>query len=222
MTIRFGHLDIDFDDRVLTPRPWTIRQSEWAAELSAGLPDGPMLELCSGAGQIGLLAAAMVGRRLVCVDADPVACAFTRANAERAGLAHLVDVREGSMDHALDPDERFVLVIADPPWVPTSQVGRYPEDPRTAIDGGADGMLVAQTCLDTTARHLSPGGAAVLQLGTTDQADRVLELLEGGDLFVQEVRDSPGEGVLVHIARATAASMAAPAVGYRGHEGKVG
>ncbi|MBG6095430.1 methyltransferase [Nocardioides luteus] len=220
--IRFGHLDIDFDERVLTPRTWTARQSEWAAELSADLPDGPMLELCSGAGQIGLLAAALVGRRLVCVDADPVACEFARANAERAGLSHLVEVRHSSMDQALDPDERFHLVIADPPWVPTAQVGRYPEDPLLAIDGGADGMQVARTCLAATARHLSPGGAAVLQLGTTDQADRVLQLLEGSDLAVEEVRDSPGEGVLVHIARAAVPSMSSTAAGYPELEGKVG
>jgi release factor glutamine methyltransferase len=220
--IRFGQLDIDFDDRVLTPRTWTVRQSEWAAELSAELPAGPMLELCSGAGQIGLLAAAIVGRRLVCVDADPVACAFTRANAERAGLSHLVDVRQGSMEHALDPDERYVLAIADPPWVPSAEVGRYPEDPLLAIDGGADGMRVAEMCVTTTARHLSPGGSAVLQLGTSAQAERLLELLEGSDLSVQEVRDSPGEGVLVHIARAAVPSMTGPAAGYRELEGKVG
>lgn len=212
--IRFGHLDIDFDDRVLSPRTWTVRQSEWAAKLAAELPDGPMLELCSGAGQIGLLAAALTGRRLVCIDADPVACAFTRANAERAGLAHMVEVREGSMEHALDPDERYWLVIADPPWVPTAQVERYPEDPRTAIDGGADGMLVAEMCLATTARHLSPGGAAVLQLGTTWQSDRVLEMVEGSDLTIEEVRDSPGEGVLVHISRAAAPGMSDSDSGY--------
>ncbi|MFD7077044.1 methyltransferase [Nocardioides sp. NPDC059952] len=200
--IRFGHLDIDFDDRVLTPRTWTVRQSTWAVKLSAELPDGPILELCSGAGQIGLLAAALTGRSLVCVDADPVACAFTRANAERAGLAHLVEVRQGSMEEALDPDENFWLVIADPPWVPTAQVERYPEDPRTAIDGGADGMLVAERCLATTDQHLSPGGAAVLQLGTTGQADRLPKLVEGSDLTIEEVRDSPGEGVLVHLALA--------------------
>ncbi|GGU37753.1 methyltransferase [Nocardioides albus] len=211
--IRFGHLDIDFDDRVLTPRTWTVRQSEWAAELAAGLPDGPMLELCSGAGQIGLLAAAMTGRRLVCVDANPVACAFARANADRAGLSRLVQVREGSIEQALDPDERYSLVIADPPWVPTAQVGRYPEDPRMAIDGGADGMLVAETCLAATARHLSPGGSAVLQLGTAEQADRLPDMVDGSGLTIREVRDSPGEGVLVHLARA--ASMAGPDTGYR-------
>ncbi|MER6940231.1 class I SAM-dependent methyltransferase [Nocardioides sp. NPDC127514] len=213
--IRFGHLDIDFDDRVLTPRTWTVRQSEWAAKLAAELPDGPILELCSGAGQIGLLAAALTGRGLVCVDADPVACAFARANAERAGLADVVEVREGGMEETQDPDERYWLVIADPPWVPTAQVGRYPEDPRTAIDGGADGMLVAERCLTTTARHLSPGGAAVLQLGTPGQADRLLEMVEGTDLRIEEVRDSPGEGVLVHLARAPWPSMSEPAAGYR-------
>ena len=213
--IRFGHLDIDFDHRVLTPRPWTARQSEWAAELSGDLPDGPVLELCSGAGQIGLLTVAMTGRRLVCVDVDPVACAFTRANAERAGLGHLVEVREGSIEDAIDPDERYCLVIADPPWVPTTQVELYPEDPRLAIDGGADGMLVAETCLTTTARHLSPGGAAVLQLGTPAQADRALRVLESTGLTIREVRDSPGKGVLVHIARVadsmTRASTVSPA-----------
>lgn len=220
--IRFGHLDIDFDDRVLTPRTWTVRQSEWAARLSAEQPEGPMLELCSGAGQIGLLAAALTGRRLVCVDADPAACAFTRANAERAGLSDLVEVRQGSMEHALDPDERYGLVIADPPWVPSAEVGRYPEDPLTAIDGGADGMRVAELCVITTARHLAPGGSAVLQLGTPAQADRLLELVGDGDLRVEEVRDSPGEGVLVHLARAAVPSMTGPAAGYREPEGKVG
>ncbi|MER7559059.1 methyltransferase [Nocardioides sp. NPDC126508] len=220
--IRFGHLDIDFDHRVLTPRTWTVRQSEWAADLSAELPDGPMLELCSGAGQIGLLAAALTGRRLMCVDADPVACAFTRANAERAGLTPLVDVRQGSMDRALDPGERYLLVIADPPWVPSAEVGRYPEDPLPAIDGGADGILVAEMCVATTARHLSSGGSAVLQLGTPAQAERLPELVEGSDLSVEEVRDSPGEGVLVHLARAAVPSMADPAAGYRELEGKVG
>lgn len=212
--IRFGHLDIDFDDRVLRPRPWTARQSEWAAELLADLPDGPVLELCSGAGQIGLLTVALQERPLVCVDANPVACDFTRANADRAGLGHLVEVREGDMEHAMDPEERFSLVIADPPWVPTAQVERYPEDPRLAIDGGEDGMLIAKMCLATIERHLSPGGAAVLQLGTTAQAQRVLEMITGSDLSVHEVRDWPGEGVLVHIARAAQPSMAEPADGY--------
>ena len=55
-TMTFGDLEIAYDDRVLTPRPWTALQSEWAAELLESAPAGPVLELCAGAGQIGLLA----------------------------------------------------------------------------------------------------------------------------------------------------------------------
>ncbi len=100
---RFGTLEIAFDDRVLRPREWTTGQSRWAAELLLDqAPAGPVLELCSGAGQIGLLAIAGSDRSLVCVDANQVACEFARANAHAAGLADCVDVREGRLEECLE------------------------------------------------------------------------------------------------------------------------
>jgi len=101
-SMEFGHLVIDFDERVLRPRPWTAMQSRWAAELVANAPDGKVLELCSGAGHIGLLAIALEPRALVCVDLNPAACSFTRSNAARAGLT--VEVRQGDLAEALALD----------------------------------------------------------------------------------------------------------------------
>ena len=60
-TTRFGPLDIEYDERVLEPRAWTLAQSEWAAQLLTGAGDEPLLELCAGAGQIGLAAAEREG-----------------------------------------------------------------------------------------------------------------------------------------------------------------
>jgi release factor glutamine methyltransferase len=198
----FGSLDIAFDDRVLRPRTWTTTQSRWAAELLADLPEGPVLELCSGAGQIGLLAVAGTDRRLVCVDASEAACDFARANAVAAGLADRVEVRHGPLDGALQSGELFPLVIADPPWVPGEETGRYPEDPLTAIDGGPDGLEVARACLRVVARHLAPAGAAVLQLGTRAQVDRLAqEEADLGDLVLGDVR-AHERGVLVRVDRA--------------------
>lgn len=199
-TMTFGHLRIDFDDRVLRPRPWTASQSAWAAELLRDLPDGPVLELCAGAGQIGLLALADERRDLVLVDLDETACEFARVNARRAGLAGDVVVRQAPLHEALGADERFVFVIADPPWVPSDAVGRFPEDPVTAIDGGPDGLAVAWACIDVIARHLADGGVAVIQLGTKNQADAVRERLAaepGLRLEVAETRSYGDRGVLV-------------------------
>ena len=197
----FGRLSIAFDDRVLRPRPWTAAQSGWAAEILADAPGGPVLELCSGAGQIGLLAVADTDRRLVCVDLDPVACAYARRNAEAAGMADRVEVRQGAIDTVVGDSERFAVVVADPPWVRRADTGRYPEDPLLAIDGGDDGMDIAWTCIDTARLHLTPGGSLVLQIGTVEQVDAVRQRLRGDELSVTEVRWHE-RGVLVRIDRA--------------------
>ena len=202
-TMGFGPLRITFDGRVLRPRPWTAAQSEWAAEILADAPAGPVLELCAGAGQIGLLAVAAAPRSLVCVDLDPVACDYARHNARAAGLDDRVEVREGSMEEVLRDSERFALVIADPPWVRREEIGRFPEDPRLAIDGGPDGMEVAWLCVDTARPHLMRGATVLLQLGIVEQVDLLRERLREqteDELVISEVRWCD-RGVLVRLDR---------------------
>ena len=196
--VDFDGLRIEYDDRVLAPRPWTAEQARWAARLIRTAPPGPVLELCSGAGHIGLLAASLAPRTLVCVDACPVACSYLRRNAARAGLR--VDVREGRMDEVLHPDERFAVIIADPPWVPSDEVGRFPEDPVTAIDGGADGLDLARGCVEVFARHLVLAGSALLQVGP-GHGPLVRALTEAHpELAVVATRDYP-RGTLVQVDR---------------------
>ncbi len=197
--VDFEGLRIEYDGRVLAPRPWTAAQSRWAAELIRSAPPGPVLELCAGAGHIGLLAVTLAPRPLVCVDMDPVACGFLRRNAALAGVA--VDVREGAMDAVLGEGEEFAVIVADPPWVPSADVGRFPEDPVTAIDGGDDGLDLARTCLEVIDRHLVVGGSALLQVGPLDQAQRVAALVTPYDeLDVVAVR-AYERGALLQIDR---------------------
>lgn len=196
-TLDFGGLRIAYDARVLVPRPWTAAQSEWAAELIPTAPPGPVLELCAGAGHIGLLAVTRAPRRLVAVDVDPVACEFARRNAQHAGVR--VEVRQGDMREVLDPEERFAIVIADPPWVPGADVGRFPDDPTLAIDGGRDGLDLVRTCLGVATERLVPAGSLVLQTGPK-QADAVADLVTDAHprLRVVEARHFP-RGTLLRI-----------------------
>jgi len=204
-TMVFGHLPIAYDERVLRPRPWTVAQSRWATELLQTAPEpSEVLELCAGAGHIGLLTLAMADAlpiRLVTVDVNPAACAYARRNAEAAGLGERVDVREGRIDAVLAPEERFDLVIADPPWVASSMTDRFPEDPQIAIDGGTDGLDIVRSCLEACDRHLVPGGAVVLQLGSPGQALRVQDHLwaTGSRLSAREIRPFGVQGVLMRL-----------------------
>jgi methylase of polypeptide subunit release factors len=202
-TMRFGQLVVRFDERVLRPRPWTLAQTLWAADLSDDLPAGRILELCAGVGHMGLALASLVTRELVLVDADAAACDHAAFNAATADLAVPVEVRHGQVDAMIGPDERFALILADPPWVPSHDTARYPDDPVFAIDGGPDGLDVARTCVDVIGRHLHVGGAAVLQLGTEHQAARIEGYLDAHPslgLRIEETRTMAGaNGVLVQL-----------------------
>jgi methylase of polypeptide subunit release factors len=200
----FGPLTIRFDDRVLRPRRWTTAQSAWASELLVTAPDGPVLELCAGVGHIGLLALAGAARKLVLVDASEAACEHARANVAEADRSADVEIRCGRMDEVLGEDETFALIIADPPWVPTEETSRHPEDPLLAIDGGADGLDLARTCVELVGRHLDDHGSAVLQLGTTEQVGAIDEFVRSrADLRLQVAEHRTFDtGVLVRLARA--------------------
>lgn len=193
-SMSFGSLTIAYDEQVLEPRPWVLLQSEWASELLDTAPPGRVLELCTGAGHIGLAALVANERELVAVDADEDACAWARRNAEANGLADRVEVRHGRLEDAVREGETFVLVIADPPWVPRAEVERFPEDPVLAIDGGTDGLDVARACLDTAARALAPGGSLLLQLGTDDQAQALVD-----ERFVEVERRRGERGIVVRL-----------------------
>lgn len=201
----FGHLPIAFDERVLRPRSWTVAQSRWAAELMRALPGpGFVLELCAGAGHIGLLTLALSRSpddRLVAVDVNPAACEYARYNADATGLGAQLEVREGPADDVLAADERFDIVIADPPWVRHADTGEFPDDPPIAIDGGPDGLDVAWSCIRACESHLAVGGSVVLQLGSVDQAHHVRDHLRArtSPLLVREIRPFGEMGVLVQL-----------------------
>ena len=174
-----------------------LLQSQWAQELLAAAGPGPVLELCTGSGHIGLMSLVGNDRRLVAVDANPDACRWARDNAEANGLGDRVEVRHGMLEEAVGADERFVLVVADPPWVPRADVGRFPEDPVLAIDGGDDGLDVARACLAAAAAALDPGGSLLLQLGTDAQVDALAD-----DRFTEVERRHGERGLVVHYRRA--------------------
>jgi release factor glutamine methyltransferase len=197
--VAFGPVTVTFDESCLTPRPWTLEQSTWVAAVG-DVPTGPILELCAGVGQIGLVAALLTGRYLVQVDSNPAACRWARINADRAGLGDRVEIRQGDLDQADRSGEQFAIIVADPPYVPTHEVGGF-DDPVVAIDGGADGLDTARRCMELAGRHLAPGGLLSIQLRGRAQADVLRDAYLGSGqpvLEPDEVRDWGTDRAVAH------------------------
>ncbi len=202
LTMRVGSLDVAYDESVLEPRPWTAAQAELATDVARDLPPGPLLELCCGAGHIGLLTALLSHRDAVLVDLNEAACRFAEDNAVQVRATGVsITVRQGQMTDVLQESEQFPLVVADPPYIPSHQTGQFPTDPLVAIDGGADGLDLARTCLEVGARHLTPGGALVLQLRDREQALVLAEEAKRLGLVGPEVTRVGGHGALLVVRR---------------------
>jgi len=191
-TSAFGGLEIDTAPGVLGPRPWTTLQSDWGAELADDAPAGPIYELFAGGGQIGLECARQARRSLVLVDQSAEACALARRNAERNSLANRTRVLCSPVEPAVFDLVDPVVILADPPYIPSSEVARHPDDPVVAIDGGADGLSQARATLRCSAHHITQGVPLLIQLRDEPQAVLLAEsarpLLERLGIELREVR----------------------------------
>lgn len=150
---RFRGLTLLIPPGVYTPRSDT-------ALLAEALPDvrgASVLELCAGSGAVALTAARAGARCVIAVDRSPRAVHAIRANAALNGLR--VHARRGDLTAALGRDERFDVIVANPPYLPAVGLSDAP-DPRW--DGGADGRAVVDRVLDAAGAHLRPGGALVV------------------------------------------------------------
>lgn len=80
-------------------------------------PGESFLEVGCGTGITAVTAARRGAARVVALDLSPEAVANTRANAERHGVAHLLDARVSDIFSALLPGERFDTIYWNMPFI---------------------------------------------------------------------------------------------------------
>jgi methylase of polypeptide subunit release factors len=94
-------------------------------------PDEYVLDAFSGSGAFGVNAA-LHGARVVAFDKSERAVKCVRGNAARNRVGDHVDVRHGTFGDTISPDEKFDLIIANPPLLPgepESELGSAVFDP---------------------------------------------------------------------------------------------
>lgn len=204
--VEFRGLVLAADRRAFVPRPETEqlldRILEWARRRQqsvAGVrvvarPAGrayvdAALDIGTGSGAIALaLADEHVAAGIVALDRSRQALEQATENRRTVGQTEAnVEFRlvEGTLWEAVGEGERFDLIVSNPPYVSSAEMGRLPpevrRDPSEALVAGEDGLDVIREILTGAWDHLQPGGALFLEIGE-GQGERVRELLaESGD-----------------------------------------
>jgi release factor glutamine methyltransferase len=168
----------------------------------AGAPANPanydVWEAGTGSGVVAIaLAREIPGARIVASDVSAAALEVAVANARELGVAERIDFRAGDLLGALGAGERFDVVVANLPYIPSAEIDRLAaevrSEPRSALDGGADGLALIRRLIAGVQEHLHAGGLVALEHGA-DQGPAVRQLL--ADAGFEMVATQPDLGGL--------------------------
>jgi release factor glutamine methyltransferase len=166
----------------LIPRPESETLIEAAvAAFTNREPPRLVLDLGTGTGCLLLAALSEFPTALgIGVDRSAEAAALAARNAAALDLADRALFVCGDWADALST--RFDLVLGNPPYIPTEDlgslmpdVGRY--EPRAALDGGPDGLAAHRRLIPVLPRIMTSTGVAVLEIGA-GQAETAIELAQ--------------------------------------------
>jgi release factor glutamine methyltransferase len=161
------------------------------AELRRG--DETVVDLCCGSGALGLaVREKSPAIRLLAADSDPAAVACARDNLGG-------DVYQGDLFAALPDSLRghIDVLLANVPYVATGHIALLPaearlHEPRTALDGGDDGLDVFRAVVAGAAAWLAPGGLLLSEV-TEAQSDAALAAVREAGLRGTVVEDDDRE-----------------------------
>jgi release factor glutamine methyltransferase len=188
----FYGLAFTVDPRALIPRP----ETETLVELALGQVTGRLtsgtrpaeagpfeiLDVGTGCGAIAIALAVRLRRRgyanavhFSATDIAPDALQLAVENAVGHGVADLVDFTRSDLLEP-PPPRPVDLLLANLPYIPSAEIAGLPVaasfEPRLALDGGPDGLGLVRRILPRLPEVLTPDGAALLEIGSS-QADAV-------------------------------------------------
>ncbi len=166
----FYGVDLTVDPGVMVPRPETEMLIERAMLVCmermerAGLV---VADVGTGSGGIAVnLAMHLPGVRLYATDISADALEVARVNVDKFGLGQRITLLKGDL---LEPlPGRVDVIVANLPYIPSARLkDLQPEldwEPRTALDGGADGMVMLRRLMGQAAGKLALDGVMLLEI----------------------------------------------------------
>jgi len=188
----FWNLTFEVSPAVLIPRPETEILVE--AALTRYPDNGSAIaiaDVCTGSGCIAVALAVERPQSMVtAIDLSDNALGIAARNAERHRVSK--QLRLIASDLFAKVDERFDLIVSNPPYVPARdrtslgpEVSRY--EPGIALFGGDDGLDVIKRLVSEAQQHLRPGGTLMFEFGWA-QEDAVCEIVADAQMKCVELR----------------------------------
>lgn len=159
------------DERVFTPRSYFLELMPTLAQyLPKGVPVRDVVDVCTGSGCLAvLLAYAFKQARVDAVELSPDALAVAKINVAEHGMNDRISLHESDVFDAV-PERAYDIILSNPPCEPSAGYevlpAEFKHEPRMALDGGTDGLMIIRKLLAQSVNRLQPHGLIVLEVGS--------------------------------------------------------
>ncbi len=163
----------------LIPRPETEHIVEW---LIKNLPEnGRFADLCTGSGCIAI--STLVHRKdlnAIAVDISEKALEIAQHNAALNGVSDRISfVKADILQEAPLGKDLFDAIVSNPPYIKSDVIDtlsvQVKNEPRIALDGGADGLEFYRVLFDRYKANAKINGAIICEIGY-DQGETLNKL----------------------------------------------
>jgi len=178
----FFKLDFETSPDVLIPRPETESIVEIGMEILKDKPGPFVADIGTGSGCIVIsLLNELRKARAIATDVSSAALAVASRNARRYGVSARLRLIGSDLFSKLEPTEQFDLILSNPPYVPADDLNDLQREvsyePRRALDGGRDGLVVIRRLLKEAPDFLRTRAHLVFEIGF-NQADPVKRIID--------------------------------------------
>ena len=171
-----GDLRFRVDQRVIVPRSYlaeVLREDVSPLGIDEARV-ARVLDLCTGSGCLAIVAALRFTQAQVdAVELSADALAVAKLNVADYGLAERVTLHQGDLWSPVGI-RRYDLIISNPPYVDDPLMAALPaeyrHEPVAALAGGRDGLDLVRRIMDRAARHLTPHGVLLMEVGHSRDA----------------------------------------------------
>jgi release factor glutamine methyltransferase len=201
----FCGFEIAVNRHALVPRPETELLAEEGWKF-LGENKTAALDFGTGTGCISIaLAAKCPNAKIVALDISTEAIALAKENAAKNNVTERIDFLQGDVFSALPENLQFDLIISNPPYIPSAEIGTLqPEvrdfDPRAALDGGADGLDFYRKLAAEAKSFLKSDGKIMLEFGD-GQAEAIRQIFESEKWIVEAVKEDYSQRARILIAK---------------------
>lgn len=172
------------DERVLIPRSYFL---ELIPTLGGYLPDPKkitdVVDVCTGSACLAILLAHEFPKaRVDAIDLSPDALAVAAINVKKHIVGTRLKLHQSDVFDAVPP-VKYDIILSNPPYEPSALCDDLPpefrKEPRLALDGGPDGLVIIRKLLKQARERLKPEGIVVIEVGGLQRAmDREFAALE--------------------------------------------